>query len=117
MMLFVPDTPYFLISKGKEGAAKKALAWFRGNDNVEIELDDIKRAFEEEKNMGSVTFKHFFANRIYLEPLILMAILMFFQQFSGINAVNFNLVSIFQNVGSDLDEGLQGFIITIAQVN
>ena len=115
MMLFMPDTPYYLVSKSRESEAMKALVWLRGSTSVQSELDEIKRAYEEQKNVGSVSFKHLFANRVYLEPLALMATLMFFQQFSGINAVNFNLVSIFQDVGSDLDEGLQGFIITIAQ--
>ena len=115
LMLFMPETPFYLVSKDKESEAMKALVWLRGTPNVQDELNEIKRAFEDQKKIGSVSFKHFFANKVYLKPLLLMATLMFFQQFSGINAVNFNLVSIFQDVGSDLDEGLQGFIITIAQ--
>ena len=75
----------------------------------------MQRAYQDQQKIGSVSFVKLVTDKVYLQPFLLMLALMFFQQFSGINAVNFNLVSIFQDVGSEMDEGLQGFIINIAQ--
>ena len=115
MMFFMPETPYFYVSKGKVIEAEKALQWFRGGVDVKAELAEIQRAYQDQQKIGSVSFGKLVMDKVYLQPFLMMLALMFFQQFSGINAVNFNLVSIFQDVGSELDEGLQGFIINIAQ--
>ena len=136
IMFFMPDSPYYLITKGKISEAEKALSWFRGGiGNVQFfihfmavlytrysslldvkdELAEMQRAYQDQQKIGSVSFVKLVTDKVYLQPFLLMLALMFFQQFSGINAVNFNLVSIFQDVGSEMDEGLQGFIINIAQ--
>ena len=106
----------YLITKGKIGEAEKALSWFRGGVDVKDELAEMQRGYQDQQKIGSVSFVKLVADKVYLQPFLLMLALMFFQQFSGINAVNFNMVSIFQDVGSDMDEGLQAFIINIAQV-
>ena len=115
IMFFMPESPYYLITKGKISEAEKALSWFRGGVDVKDELAEMQRAYQDQQKIGSVSFVKLVADKVYLQPFVLMLALMFFQQFSGINAVNFNLVSIFQDVGSQMDEGLQGFIINIAQ--
>ena len=116
IMFFMPESPYYLITKGKIGEAEKALSWFRGGVDVKDELAEMQRGYQDQQKIGSVSFVKLVADKVYLQPFLLMLALMFFQQFSGINAVNFNMVSIFQDVGSDMDEGLQAFIINIAQV-
>ena len=116
IMCFMPESPYFLITKGNMRAAEKALSWFRGGIEVKEELAEMQRRYQEQQKIGSVSFVQLLTDKVYLQPFLLMLALMFFQMFSGINAVNFNMVSIFQDVGSEMDEGLQGFIINIVQV-
>ena len=113
MLSFIPETPYFLITRGKVSEAQSALHWFKNGK----ELIDIQRAYEDQRKIGSITFVKLITDLVYLQPFLLMTALMFFQMFSGINAVNFNLVSIFHDAGSQMDEGLPGFIINATQAS
>ena len=123
-MFFMPESPYYLIGKGKEGEALTSLQWYiwfdfdekkysihtflsgkapfsrknlflffrlRGIPNVKDELEDLKQSYLKEANTEVVSFKKLLTDRVYLEPFVIMLILMFLQQFSGINAVLFNL--------------------------
>ena len=90
-MFFMPESPYYLISKGKDKEAMKALMWLRGSKNVTEEYEEMKISFREQEAVGSTGFGTLLSDRIYLEPFIIMLLLMFFQQFSGINAVLFYL--------------------------
>ena len=44
LLLYVPDSPFFLVHQGKEVEAKKALLWFQGGDvdNVERKMTEIQ---------------------------------------------------------------------------
>ena len=50
--------------------------------------------------------------RVYGVPLLMCMVVMFLQQFCGINAVLFYLKDIFIKAGSDMDPGLAAFIGT-----
>ena len=54
------------------------------------------------KAVGSVGLLSLVTRRVYLVPTAISIVLMFFQQFSGINAVTFYAVQIFQDTGSDM---------------
>merc|ERR1719322_1885522 len=45
-MFFVPDSPVFLVRKGKMEAAKKSLTWLRGSkySGIDDEIAEIKKA-------------------------------------------------------------------------
>ena len=90
-MFFMPETPYYLITKNKEQEAKKSLQWLRGMENVNNELDELKRAYSEQKKVGKVSYLSLITNKVYFKPFLIMNALMFIQQFSGVNAVMFYL--------------------------
>jgi predicted MFS family arabinose efflux permease len=52
--------------------------------------------------------------RIYLRPLAISALLMVFQQWSGINGVLANLESIFQQADSSLNPSIASFLVGLA---
>ena len=54
------------------------------------------------KAVGSVGLLSLVTRRVYRVPTAISIVLMFFQQFSGINAVTFYAVQIFQDTGSDM---------------
>lgn len=67
--------------------AEKALKFLRHSDNVATELAQIKA--EEEEGSVKVSLGEMLKTRHYRKPLIIAAIIMIAQQFSGINAVRF----------------------------
>ena len=90
-MFFMPESPYFLITKGKNEEALKSLQWLRASENVEDELEEFKREFRDQKLLGNVSYFDLITDSVYLRPFLIVMALMFFQQFSGINAVFFYL--------------------------
>ena len=84
-MFFMPETPYYLITKNKEQEAKKSLQWLRGMENVNNELDELKRSYSEQKKVGKVSYLSLITNKVYFKPFLIMNALMFIQQFSGVH--------------------------------
>jgi MFS family permease len=116
-MFFMPESPVYLVSKGKIEQAEASLKWLRGQDyDVSQELRDLQEEAENQRQIGSITFTELFTKRVYVMPMLISAALMFFQQFSGINVVIFYTQKIFNDAGSDLDIGLSAFLVTLAQV-
>jgi len=54
--------------------------------------------------------------KTYLKPLLASLGLMFFQQFSGINAVIFYMVSIFEMSGSSVDSNVSTIIVGFVNI-
>lgn len=52
----------------------------------------------------------------YMKPLIVSVLLMFFQQFSGVNAILTNLTQLFKDAGITIKPGIASTISSIAQV-
>ena len=104
-MFFMPESPYYLVAKGKDAQALKCLQWLRGSENAKDVLEEVKREFREQKLIGSVSYVNLFTDSVYLRPFLIVMALMFFQQFSGINAVFFYL-----KVSSNLNIFRQRFI-------
>ncbi|KAL3278380.1 hypothetical protein HHI36_013708 [Cryptolaemus montrouzieri] len=106
----IPETPAWYIAHDKLGKCKKALVWLRGeNQDVTKELNDLIRKNNEQKSREtniSLLFK-----TPNLKPLIIVLGLMFFQQFSGINAVIFYTTSIFRASGSNMSASICTTII------
>jgi len=94
------ESPRWLIYHGKSLQASRVLAWLRGpNSNVENEQKEIEAqtAGEERLNVSDI-FQTFFTRPI-LHPMLLTALLMFFQQFTGIKALMYNGQLIFEQAG------------------
>ena len=85
------ESPRWLISQGKNPQANKVLKWLRGsNSNVSEEVTEIKSQLANEVKLKFTEQMRALKARPVYHPIILAALLMFFQQFSGINAVVFN---------------------------
>ena len=100
----MPDSPKFLLAKKQTAEAQKALQWFRGSQvDINSELKDMMRANEEEAQIGNISFKDLFSQKVYLQPFLIAMFVMFGQQFCGINVVFFYLVTIFEKTKSSID--------------
>ena len=100
LMLFTYETPRWLFSKRKDFDAIRVLKILRGpNAKISKEINQIKAGIREKYTIIEQlkAFKH----RAVFIPFILVLMLMFFQQFSGINAVIFYASDVFKTGFND----------------
>ena len=98
VFFFMPETPTYYLIKGKDDMARKSLTWLRGpNYNVELELDEQRKALTEAQR-NQTSFFTAIKSRAATKGFIIAFGLMFFQQLSGVNAIIFYSGSIFEDV-------------------
>ncbi|KAG6511311.1 hypothetical protein ZIOFF_029370 [Zingiber officinale] len=108
--LFLPDTPNSLIERGFSEQAKQMLRRIRGTDDLFEEYGDLVAASEESKLV-----KHPWANiiqRKYRLQLIMVILIPFFQQLTGINVIMFYAAVLFKTMAFGDDSSLMSAVIT-----
>ena len=95
-MLFVPETPRFLISKGKEDEGRKVLEKVEDPELVETAVKQIKEELDKEQE--SIGFKELLSKN-WRVPLTIAIGIMFIQQFVGINTVIYYAPTLFLIAG------------------
>lgn len=102
LLLFVPETPRFLVMKGKDQSALKVLRKISGDNDAPQILEEIKSTMHE-KSAPWLSFGFF---------VIFVGILLsVFQQFVGINVVLYYAGNIFRNMGASTNSSLLQTII------
>jgi len=102
LLFFVPETPRYLVMKGKNEKALKVLEKISGNQSASKILEEIKSTTHE-KNVPWLSYGFF---------IIFVGIMLsVFQQFVGINVVLYYASNIFRNMGSSTDSSLLQTII------
>ncbi|XP_015587166.1 facilitated trehalose transporter Tret1 isoform X3 [Cephus cinctus] len=114
LVFMIPETPRWFISKGKTKKARQSLQWLRGkNSDISEELTAVEKSHvDSERNASQSACVELFKGN-NLKPLLISLGLMFFQQMSGINAIIFYTVEIFQNAGSTIDQNICTIIVGI----
>ncbi|TFK39852.1 MFS monosaccharide transporter [Crucibulum laeve] len=114
-MILLPESPRWLIKRGRDADAAKSLSrltGFRNTDSeVEIELDEIRTNLEAEKALGESSYADCFKfnhNKIALRTLTGIFI-QAWQQLTGINFIFYYGTTFFQNSGIS-----DPFLISIA---
>jgi sugar porter (SP) family MFS transporter len=93
-MIFLPESPRWLVRQNRMDEAIKVLKHLRNSNNVDAELSDIKRSF----NIKQATFKEIFSP--WIRPVLFLgAMLGFIQQVTGINTIIYYAPTIFQLAG------------------
>ena len=117
VITFMPESPLYLVRKNREEDALKSLIWLRGSTfDVSSELEDLKKSYKKQRESPTFSYSKLFTEGVYFKPFIVVLALFFNQQFSGLNAVYFNLKPIFLKAGSQIDAGLSAFVISIVRV-
>ena len=114
-MLFIPETPTFLLSEKNYDGARSALEFLRGHPYVETELSEIQESIEESTRKKAVASDLLKSQN--LKPLLISLLLMFGQQFSGMNAIMFYSVKIFDAAKTNLNSFVENVILGIVQVS
>lgn len=111
-----PESPVFLLSKGRRNDAIASLKRLRGSGyDVNHEINELQK--EMEKSSGNEpSFGELFSRKAVVNGLIISLGLMFIQQLSGVNAVIFYANDIFKAAGSTLSPAISAIIIGAIQV-
>ncbi|XP_018575784.1 facilitated trehalose transporter Tret1-like isoform X2 [Anoplophora glabripennis] len=126
LICFIPESPAWLVSKGRIEQAAKSLQWInkyqpqpenRNESLAELQLNFLQKEHQQKleqqslKGSGAlVKLKEFFKPTGY-KPIIILFGLFFFQQFSGIYITLFYSVTFFQDVGSTINPYLASVLI------
>ncbi|PIO37827.1 hypothetical protein AB205_0103860 [Aquarana catesbeiana] len=112
-MIFMPETPRYLISQNQRVEALSALSFLRGPDvDHEWEYRQIESSADQKE--GSLKVADLWNPSIY-KPFLIGILLMFFQQFTGINAIMFYADMIFEEANFK-NSSLASVIVGLIQV-
>lgn len=113
MVILMPESPVFLISRDRIEDAHKVLRRLRGkNWNVTKELTEIKKRTEGTGPSSRITISDFFLPHV-MKPVAIAFTLMFFFQTSGINLVLTFAPQIFADV-TNIDQFLASIALGCA---
>ena len=99
LMIWLPETPRWLLSRGYGEDAEKALLWLRGKKiGFQQEVDEMKKAIITTTAKRTKVRKEFLKRSVFV-PFIYVLILFFFHQAGGINAVSSFASSLFTDAG------------------
>ncbi|ROT67943.1 putative facilitated trehalose transporter Tret1 isoform X2 [Penaeus vannamei] len=114
-VLFLKESPLYLVSKGKEDEAAASLRFFRGKDyDASDELQVLKESLEESRQRKASAKDLLKPHN--LKPFLIVLGVFLLTQFSGITAILSYMSSIFQESGSNLPDDLSSSIIAAVMV-
>ncbi|CAH0217992.1 MULTISPECIES: sugar porter family MFS transporter [unclassified Microbacterium] len=110
MALRLPESPRFLVARGKVDKASQVLYDFTGETDVNLKIEEIRESLGDEKNES---LKDLRGDRFGLKPIVWVGILLsVFQQFVGINVIFYYSTTLWLSVGFDESSALMTSVIT-----
>ncbi|MCJ8734740.1 hypothetical protein PDJAM_G00238920 [Pangasius djambal] len=108
LLCFMPNSPRYLITKGKLDEAGRALQWLRGPDsNYITELNRIQQSVNSQVGMKWSDLK----NSFYYKPILISVLMRFLQQMTGITPILVYLEPIFEKTVDFLDPKYDAAIV------
>ncbi|KAJ8867315.1 hypothetical protein PR048_031116 [Dryococelus australis] len=126
--LWMPESPIWLLMKGKDSEAEKSLRWLRGaapggDKGIEEEMNEMRTFLKMEEELSSSSTEKLVDPtgrvRMWSTPSVKATFIVFwlmvFQQMNGNNSVLFNAVTVFQSASSSLDSRVASIITVVLQ--
>ena len=89
------ETPRWLVTQGKINEAQDVLLWLRGKEyNIYKELSEIEEQCDSERTLNLLEKLQEFKKKSVYYPVVLAVILVFFQGFTGVEAIVYNIKDI-----------------------
>ena len=109
MVLFIPESPRWLVTRLHNDRAESVFARIGGNDYARREMDEIKLTVQ--KKLQKVNFKMLFEDRM---PKILLIgiVIAVFQQWCGINVIFNYAQEVFAAAGYGVSDILFNIVVT-----
>jgi SP family arabinose:H+ symporter-like MFS transporter len=104
LLWFVPESPRWLLLKGRDEAALQVLRRVAGEQQAQENLQQIQRSLTTKA--VSRGFRGLLDSRVRLIMIIALG-LAFFQQITGINAIFYYLPTIFAQAGGGVDDAFR----------
>ncbi|RVE44945.1 hypothetical protein evm_010370 [Chilo suppressalis] len=112
-LIFLPDSPYSLYSKGRSEEALRVLTFFRGSESAaNLELKE----YALETKTDDVYKLQLFMNRMFLKTMVIVAIFLIGVQFIGFNAVTFYLQTVLESTQTSIRPEIASVIIGCIQL-
>ncbi|CAH1104161.1 unnamed protein product [Psylliodes chrysocephalus] len=105
----IPESPYYLIMKGREAEAKKSLIYFTRKENVEKDYIKLKEDVDRQLS-ESGSWVDLFKIKSNRRAVLAGTFLRFTQQTSGLGIFCFFTQSVFQKAGTNIGHQLASVI-------
>ncbi|KAJ8489580.1 hypothetical protein ONZ45_g13527 [Pleurotus djamor] len=105
LIFFAPESPRWLVSKGRDAQAMKVLAYYHADGNaddplVQLEFREIKEAIEKDRNVASTTgWKALISTPGNRRRLLIITAIAFFSQWSGNGLISYYLKRVLDSIG------------------
>jgi len=110
MALRLPESPRFLVARGKIDKASQVLYDFSGETDVNVKIEEIRKTLNVEQKES---LKDLRGDKFGLKPIVWVGILLsVFQQFVGINVIFYYSTTLWLSVGFDESQALLTSVIT-----
>ncbi|KAM0753421.1 general substrate transporter [Meredithblackwellia eburnea MCA 4105] len=106
---FLPESPRFLLTKGREEDAMRVLTYLhraQGHDFIQGEFQEIKDQIEAEKKHREPTWKEIATRASWRKRVILSSVLQWLAQLTGINCIQYFYATIIQSLGFSTSDSL-----------
>ncbi|KAJ0175691.1 hypothetical protein K1T71_008850 [Dendrolimus kikuchii] len=115
VLIPLPESPVWILANGGDPAPSIKWLHLSARATAIVKEDSPEKSDVTEAIPSIFTRKVFFSS-VVIKPLVIGFALLFFQQFSGIDAVIFFTVEIFESAGSSLDAMTATIVVGVVQL-